>query len=235
MKCPICKAVYWYNWKPLGYQCLEREFLMAQMVKNLAAMQETWFRSLGWEDALEKWMAAHSSILAWRSPMDRGAWWATIDGGHKKSDMTEQLTRVLGMKCFHLLKVNYTTNYIKGDTDKPVQTIVSNQSMVCKEKMNISVTATLDQNGPPCKIVTMSISHLTTVGLPNILGTNKVPPTRKIQERSKGDTGLQSIGPINIPESLWLESILVEWCTRHQEGLSQNDWPNTNWKLTPFT
>ena len=130
--------------------------------------------------------------------------------GHKKSDMTEQLTRVLGMKCFHLLKVNYTTNYIKGDTDKPVQTIVSNQSMVCKEKMNISVRATPDQNGPPRKIVTMSISHLTTVGLPNILGTNKLPPTRKIQERSKGGRGLQSIGPINIPESLWLESILVE-------------------------
>ena len=105
----------------------------------------------------------------------------------KKSDMTEQLTRVLGIKCFHLLKVNYITNYIKGDTDKPVQTIVSNQSMFCKEKMNISVRATTDQNGPPCKIVTGTISHLTTVGLPNMLGTNKLPPTRTIQERSKGD------------------------------------------------
>ena len=42
--------------------------LVAQMVKNLPAMQETWVRSLGWEDPLEKGMATHSSILAWRIP-----------------------------------------------------------------------------------------------------------------------------------------------------------------------
>ena len=40
----------------------------AWMVKNLRAMQETWVRSLGWEDPLEKRMAVHSSILAWRIP-----------------------------------------------------------------------------------------------------------------------------------------------------------------------
>jgi len=38
------------------------------MVKNLPAVQETWVRSLGQEDPLEKGMAAHSSILAWRTP-----------------------------------------------------------------------------------------------------------------------------------------------------------------------
>ena len=38
------------------------------MIKNLPAMQETWVQSLGWEDALEKGMATHSSILAWRIP-----------------------------------------------------------------------------------------------------------------------------------------------------------------------
>ena len=42
--------------------------MVAQMVKNLPAMQETWFRSLGWEDPLEKGMAIYSSILAWRIP-----------------------------------------------------------------------------------------------------------------------------------------------------------------------
>ena len=42
--------------------------LVAQMVKNLPAMQETWARSLGWEDPLEKRMATHSSILAWTIP-----------------------------------------------------------------------------------------------------------------------------------------------------------------------
>ena len=62
-------------------------------------MQQTWVQSLGWEDPLEKGMASHSSILAWRIPMDREPWWATGDTtppgsprGHKESDATEQLT-----------------------------------------------------------------------------------------------------------------------------------------------
>ena len=44
------------------------------MVKNVPAMQETWVWSLGWKDPLEEGMATHSSILAWRIPLDRGAW-----------------------------------------------------------------------------------------------------------------------------------------------------------------
>ena len=48
--------------------------LVAQMVKNPPAMWETWVLSLGWEDPLEEGMATHSSILAWKIPMDRGAW-----------------------------------------------------------------------------------------------------------------------------------------------------------------
>ena len=43
-------------------------FLMAQLVKNLSATRETWVQFLGWEDPLEKEMAIHSSILAWRIP-----------------------------------------------------------------------------------------------------------------------------------------------------------------------
>ena len=43
-------------------------FLVAQMVKNLPAMWETWARSLGWEDSLEEGMATHSNILAWEIP-----------------------------------------------------------------------------------------------------------------------------------------------------------------------
>ena len=42
--------------------------LVAQLVKNLPAMRETWVQSLGWEDPLEKGKATHSSILAWRIP-----------------------------------------------------------------------------------------------------------------------------------------------------------------------
>ena len=54
--------------------------LVVQMVKNLPAMRETCVRSLGWEDPLEDGMATHSSILAWRIPMDSGAWWAAVHG-----------------------------------------------------------------------------------------------------------------------------------------------------------
>ena len=53
---------------------------MVQTVKNLPPVRETWVRSLGWEDVLEEGMATHSSVLAWRIPMDRGAWWATVHG-----------------------------------------------------------------------------------------------------------------------------------------------------------
>ena len=52
--------------------------LVFQMVKNLSAMWETWVRFLGWEDPLEEGMATHSSNLAWRIPMDRGARRATV-------------------------------------------------------------------------------------------------------------------------------------------------------------
>ena len=45
-----------------------RASLVAQLVKNLPAMRETWVRSLGWEDPLEKGMATHSSILSWKIP-----------------------------------------------------------------------------------------------------------------------------------------------------------------------
>ena len=68
------------------YQILEtyvlrRAPLVAQLVKNPPAIQETWVWSLGWEDPLEKGKATHSSVLAWRSP--RTVW------DHKESDTTD--------------------------------------------------------------------------------------------------------------------------------------------------
>ena len=65
--------------------------LVAQTVKNLPAMRETWLLSLVWEDPLEESMATYSSILAWRIPMDRGAWQAAVHG-IAESDTTEQLS-----------------------------------------------------------------------------------------------------------------------------------------------
>ena len=56
-------------------QLFDSTFLVAQMVKNLPAVQETWVQSLGWEDSLEKEIATHSSILVWEIP------WTEEPGG----------------------------------------------------------------------------------------------------------------------------------------------------------
>ena len=65
----------------------QRASLIAQLVKNLPIMQKTWVRSLGQEDPLEKEMAIHSSILAWKIP-----WTEELGGlksmGPQESDMT---------------------------------------------------------------------------------------------------------------------------------------------------
>ena len=52
-------------------------------------MQEAWVLSLGWEDPLEKEMETHFNIPFQKTPMNKGAWWATVHGGHKESDTTE--------------------------------------------------------------------------------------------------------------------------------------------------
>ena len=67
---------------------------MAQMVKNLPAMWETWVWSLGWEGPLEKGKATHSSIHAWRIPSDRGAWWAAVHGVEKSQTQLSYWTRI---------------------------------------------------------------------------------------------------------------------------------------------
>ena len=81
---------------------LWRASLVAQMVKNPPAIQETWIQSLGWEDPLEEGMATHSSILAWRIP------WTEEPGGLQSMGlqrvghdwMTKHSThRVLARKC----------------------------------------------------------------------------------------------------------------------------------------
>ena len=68
---PLWKPFMIY-WAPIFFSWA---FLVAQMIKNLPAMWETWVQSLGWEDPLEKGIAIHSSILAWRIP------WTEEPGG----------------------------------------------------------------------------------------------------------------------------------------------------------
>ena len=66
-----------FFWNSLAFLMIQRKLsvyvlfwasLVAQMVKHLSAMQDTWVQSLDWEDPLEKEMASHSSILAWKIP-----------------------------------------------------------------------------------------------------------------------------------------------------------------------
>ena len=86
------------NYHPYSYMKAIRKTrasLVARMVKNLPAVQETWVQSLGWEDPLEEGMTTHSSILAWRIP-----WTEELAGynpcSRKESDTTERLSTAQG-------------------------------------------------------------------------------------------------------------------------------------------
>ena len=70
------------------------------MVKNLPAMHETQVQSLGWEDPLEKDMATHSSILAWRIPWTKELQSFGVHGV-TKSDATEHLTLAVSLRVSH--------------------------------------------------------------------------------------------------------------------------------------
>ena len=107
----IYKELLGVNYKKMNIQFkdgqrISRASLVAQMVKNLPAMQETQVQSLGREDPLEKGTATHSSILAWEIP------WTEEPGelqsqGHKESDTTEQLTHTQGISIDISLKEIY--------------------------------------------------------------------------------------------------------------------------------
>ena len=73
---PFLSVYVWYHAKV---------FPGGSVGKNPPAVQETWVPSLGWEDPLEEGMATHSSLLAWRTPMDRGPRRATVHGVAAKS------------------------------------------------------------------------------------------------------------------------------------------------------
>ena len=78
---------------------------MAQAVFYLPAMWETWVQSLGWENFLEKEMATHSSILAWRSPWTKEpGGLLTVHGVTKELDMTERLTHTSYLISDNLLQ-----------------------------------------------------------------------------------------------------------------------------------
>ena len=94
-----------------------RTSLVAQMVKNLPAVQETWVQSLGCEEPLEKEMAAHSSVLAWRIP------WTEVGccspWGRKESDTTEWLNWTQLVKYIQFVTRDYFKYYFCVPTFTP--------------------------------------------------------------------------------------------------------------------
>ena len=76
-------AACWRTERFAVYAAQPRAFLLAQAVKNLPAVQDTWVQSLGWKDLLEKGMPTHSSIFAWEIP------WTEEAGEVTESDTTE--------------------------------------------------------------------------------------------------------------------------------------------------
>ena len=94
---------------------------MAQMVRSLPAMQETWVRSLGWEDPLEKDRATHSSILAWKIPWTEEPGRLHSPWGRKGHDFTFTFFRKLTN-----LVINRTGSYLSRK-ERKVYTKVGRQ------------------------------------------------------------------------------------------------------------
>ena len=93
------------------------------MVKGLPAVQETWVRSLGWEDLLEEEMATHSSILAWKNPMAGGAWQATVPGVAKSRTRLSDFT-------FHFhFGLHYVLSYPFGQSKSCGQVFQANEEI----------------------------------------------------------------------------------------------------------
>ena len=86
-----------------GLKCLEAintlHFPCGSVVKTPLAMQEIWVLSMGLEDPLEKEMATHSSILAWKNPINNGAWQVTVHGSQKS------------------LRLNYITEWLNNNNN----------------------------------------------------------------------------------------------------------------------
>ena len=104
-------------------------FPVAQLVKNLAATQETWVQSLGWEDPLEKEMAPHSSILAWRIPWTEEPGGLQFMGSQRVGHNRERLTHTLKQKQKTKLEFfwNFQSLKILGFQLRNIALIISQQ------------------------------------------------------------------------------------------------------------
>jgi len=169
----------------------------------MPTMWETQVQSLGQEDLLEKEMATHSSILAWRiSWMEEPSRLQSMGLQRVRQDWATSLS----------LSKNFTQRPHNTSWLSKVLTPLFSESCLSRPA---SCCYRKHWNDPlwPGTIVTICISYFTTGGPRKEHETNKPPPTRRIRERSKGDTTCPAL-----PESSSLESILVEQCLCHQEG-----------------
>ena len=122
----VCVCVSHFLFHVLSHYGLLWASLVAQMVKNLPAVWETWVWSLDWEDSLEEGMATHSSILAWRIHQDKEAWKTTIHGVAKS--WTWVFTIII---VYFIVKVYVIYNYNSWFTVVLVSGIAEWFSFMC--------------------------------------------------------------------------------------------------------
>ena len=128
-----------YNWNLLTTS------LVAQMVKNLPVMQETWVWSLGWEDPLEKGLATHSSILAWRIP------WKEKPGG-----LQSMVSQRIG---YDWASNTFTFFPLKGSYQPKKKKKINYKRQMCEVDMLISFMQESFTNVYIQQIITMYISN----------------------------------------------------------------------------
>ena len=109
-----------------------RASLVTQMVKNLSAMQETWVRVLGQEDPLEKEMATHSSILAWKIP------WTEEPGGSVGSQSTIVILLLMILKTDHIFPKRRMECWLDSKSDKSPKQI-NRSTFFSSNKHNLSL------------------------------------------------------------------------------------------------
>jgi len=149
--------------------------LVAQMVKNLPAMEETWVQSLDWEDPLEMEMATHSNILAGRILMNRGAWWAVVHGVAKEPDierltLTEHIAKVSLWKVMDFSSTHQYEWFINTPRTtfrrSPISLVQLPQSVFSSPQFPLSVLAPAIFPFPPQNTIPPRMSGTRDEALP---------------------------------------------------------------------
>ena len=165
--------------------------LVAQLVKNPPAMWESWFRSLGWEDSLEKWKVTQSSILAWRIP------WTTVHGVTKSWTL---------MNDFHfqtLKKKKNDDNKPKGIREEVTKVVTVVQSLSCvwifvtpwTAACQVSLSLTFSQSLCKLTSIVLMMPSISSSVFPFFLCLHPFPASESFPMSWLFPTGGQSIEP----------------------------------------